>query len=614
MRTVDRLGTLNYNLGVLERIVQSSQALTTDDARKVRLRVSRMMQQLLAVEAVLHVDLAAEANERRKLALDFAIAIESSMTKVPPLEAPFDGRFENDLIMSAARNEYEHAQVVVVPIEQELRNVRAQVSDLRGENAIIAAEHLSLHPVGFVKSQHPHVTDSDLSRSVPWWPDPILAHLGSVDVAESMVQPLWLTVYVPPQTPAGVYVGIIAVEAADAEAKDLEPKGIRLILEVLDFDLPAEQHLRTMWGVSEENWSRLCNGRYDESVAWRYVDLFLKHRMSVSDLTRKAPTARRGSGPLYHLADPDALRVLRERGSAWWNMGDAPVPGDTREQGAGHAHRDGLARRVKSFESELARLEAAGWPHDAIGIRLPPMAKDTASLPLAARTMKEHFPNVPLMSTVGDRGYGLTDEGSDGCVDIWVTSTSAYERDAEKIRQARARGKQVWWQIGSEPNDARGLNWFVQTPPIRARLLMGAAAQKYKPDGFVYHRVDGWRNENDVVGKKKFVQWEPFYGQPDGDGLLIYPGPEGPLSTIRLDNIRDGLEDYEYYWLLDQLVKKAEAKGLGEEKIVRFAKAMLAVPDKVLRSLSDYTEDPQALSEHRYRVAQAILRLREQVE
>ena len=33
-------------------------------------------------------------------------------------------------------------------------------------------------------------------------------------------------------------------------------------------------------------------------------------------------------------------------------------------------------------------------------------------------------------------------------------------------------------------------------------------------------------------------------------------GPDGPLSTIRLESIRDGIEDYEYYLLLRRLLEE----------------------------------------------------------
>ena len=38
-----------------------------------------------------------------------------------------------------------------------------------------------------------------------------------------------------------------------------------------------------------------------------------------------------------------------------------------------------------------------------------------------------------------------------------------------------------------------------------------------------------------------------------GDGVLLYAGDDGPLATIRLHNIRDGVEDFGYLALLRQL-------------------------------------------------------------
>ena len=32
-----------------------------------------------------------------------------------------------------------------------------------------------------------------------------------------------------------------------------------------------------------------------------------------------------------------------------------------------------------------------------------------------------------------------------------------------------------------------------------------------------------------------------------GDGVLFYPGADGPLSSIRMENIADGLEDFELF-------------------------------------------------------------------
>ena len=42
----------------------------------------------------------------------------------------------------------------------------------------------------------------------------------------------------------------------------------------------------------------------------------------------------------------------------------------------------------------------------------------------------------------------------------------------------------------------------------------------------------------------------------EGDGVLIYPGVAGPLSSIRLENIADGLEDYELFRRIKNVTRR----------------------------------------------------------
>ena len=66
-------------------------------------------------------------------------------------------------------------------------------------------------------------------------------------------------------------------------------------------------------------------------------------------------------------------------------------------------------------------------------------------------------------------------------------------------------------------------------------------------------------------------------------------GPDGiPLSTLRLENFRDGLEDYAY-------VKLLEARG---EKV--------EVPEAVVKSVTEYTFDAETLRVWRDALADRI--------
>jgi hypothetical protein len=104
------------------------------------------------------------------------------------------------------------------------------------------------------------------------------------------------------------------------------------------------------------------------------------------------------------------------------------------------------------------------------------------------------------------------------------------------------------------------------------------------------------------------VPWQP-QATPgyNGDGMLMYPGPEGhPLSSVRLVNLRDGLEDYETLWLLRQRIQEREAAGKAvPEEIQR----LLTVPPEVAADLRHYSLDPSPLLMQRRRLAEALERL-----
>ena len=69
---------------------------------------------------------------------------------------------------------------------------------------------------------------------------------------------------------------------------------------------------------------------------------------------------------------------------------------------------------------------------------------------------------------------------------------------------------------------------------------------------------------------------EPKNSLPAGDTHVVYPGADGPWSSLRFEAHRVGLEDYE---LLRELDTQNPALA---ERIVR----------QVIRGFDDYTKDP----------------------
>lgn len=94
-----------------------------------------------------------------------------------------------------------------------------------------------------------------------------------------------------------------------------------------------------------------------------------------------------------------------------------------------------------------------------------------------------------------------------------------------------------------------------------------------------------------------------------GEGTLVYPGPDYTLiPSIRLANVREGLEDYEYFALL-----KKEAARLDPARHARLreqVRAALQIEPDLVSSVHVWTKDPARLEAKRQQLADLIRKVR----
>ncbi len=235
-------------------------------------------------------------------------------------------------------------------------------------------------------------------------------------------------------------------------------------------------------------------------------------------------------------------------------------------------------------------------------------------------------PGLRTMTTAHNYDYtpstGLWD-----AVDIWVPVMNMYNKDAANTLRVdgKNRGvvKDMWWYICFSPYRRDGyINFMVEHRAIEPRLLMGLMSYKLQTGGFLYYQIARWlttfHSANGWIKTWPYTDWDPrsyAFTTPagtyaDGDGSLCCAGPTGPIPTIRLENIRDGLEDYEYLKLLENLVKTMSAiSPLTAEQIAwtNSAQQLLAVPSSLVGSVTSYTANTAALESYREQLAAAIL-------
>ncbi|NOY36432.1 MAG: DUF4091 domain-containing protein [Chlorobi bacterium] len=117
------------------------------------------------------------------------------------------------------------------------------------------------------------------------------------------------------------------------------------------------------------------------------------------------------------------------------------------------------------------------------------------------------------------------------------------QANSEMLAKRRNNGKKTTFYV------ACGIpypNTFTFSPPSEA-TFPGWVAAAYGFDGFLRWAYNSWPET--PLTDSRFITW------PAGDTYLIYPGP---LSSIRFEKLREGIQDYEKIRILEEIMKSSE--------------------------------------------------------
>jgi len=513
---------------------------------------------------------------------DFGVGQETSMRKVMIRDFPFNGRFGNCKTVSLAQNEHEGFQIAVIPFHRDLKDVTVSVSPLRSRK-----KSNNRHAINTEVSLVGHVNVADNppydAEYHGWWPDPLLNFQNQCDIYMGEKVAFWIDVSTRPETLPGLYDGSITITADNCD-----PVSIPLTVKVWDFKLSDGTQLRNAFTYDKPRVVSLYGDRWNRQLAYKYYDFILDHRLNIDHLYRKESP------------DIKLLEYAASRGMNAFNVGGVFKKGSINKTNA-------------KLDRYLSRLKQADLFDFAYVYGFDEVKEERFSeIRKVFGMIHKKYPGLETMTTAIDYSFGK-DTGLREVVDIWVPLTDWY--DLDEAEQLRAEGKKMWWYICISPHHPYA-NWFIEYPAIEARLLMGAMSYNYKVDGFLYYQMNMWGDNLKPIYSGPYTKWNPgSYTNKqgltaNGDGSLICPGPNGPLSTIRLENIRDGLEDYDYLYLLEKVVRKVS--HLPETAQIRSylerANRLLAIPDTLLSSLTNYTRDPEVLYDFRAEVAEHILK------
>jgi glycosyl hydrolase family 123 len=507
---------------------------------------------------------------------DTAIWFESPLEKIFREDIPLPaGKYEPTARIALARNERESFQLVIHPPEGtdlHQMTLRPQALVNRISGARIDPSNITLSRVEYTPVRVP----THFEGPTGLWPDP-LPTLAPFTAPGGICTPLWVTVYAPPGTAPGVYTGIL-----ELSGPTLDPLEFWVEAQVYDFDLPVTPALKTDFGFSREGTLEACTRMGYTGTAQALEDAYaanaLAHRVTLRELTQLP--AESADYPASLKAYEPRLKELLAQGAS-----SIAVPPSLL----------GAPEQLKLADAFVTRLKLTDRAFCHIGDDPPQPA--WPRLFERMNQWNEIAPDIPLMVTTYGLQPFLPDLG-----DIWAVHAPMFDTTNNRVLLERiSQDGEVWTYVHHNPPRPYG-NFFTDFAAMEHRMLfwqawaLGLSGFHYWNASYIEPHQDPWAGQVDQT-------------PANGNGLLLYPSAGGPVSSIRWESIRDGLEDYDYLALLRQRMRKAKEAKADPALLERADKAYDV--SALLTNLVSFSRDPQILAIKRDAIAKAIEELAE---
>ncbi|MHB8895742.1 MAG: DUF4091 domain-containing protein, partial [Candidatus Geothermincolia bacterium] len=526
---------------------------------------------------------------------------------------------------AGARNEYLGFQVIVRAASPGLTGVNASATDLRGASGTISRDNISFFREHYLQVTEPSTAmyGDPSSDGTGGYPDALVPFSSPVSgapfaVAAGQNQGIWVDLFVPKGMPAGKYTGTITVTASGQA-----PCALGLDVEVYNFMLPDETHMKTWFYFGQDE---LANGHHVVKYDAHYKDLEQKyyrmaraHRVNIDAPVYFDYSGTGDSVTIDWASYHDELAGPLYDGTIYGDgMGMNPIclpinSGFPNPDDHGGLYSEEFARTFKRMLQLVKQhFDEKGWtPRTFLWVLDEPNdAEAYEAVRRYGQLVDESGTGFPLMETEQPEPQDPSWGSLVGAVDIWCAGTGAYVPANMSAR--RAAGDRTWTYNGGRPYAGSQL---VDTPG-EAMRTWAWLAYKYGVECWLYWHCMYWKDIYNDAGATNDVWSDPLsFDQrrgggswPDwgnGDGTLFYPGydvgVDGPVASIRMKQLRRGMQDYEYMWLLGSEGKEAVARG-AVDSVVQYGFA-----DAEGRGVG-WSPDPDAWDAARETMASQITR------
>lgn len=457
------------------------------------------------------------------------------------------------------------------------------------------------------------------------WPDPLLPD-NTLQLKPNRTESVWITFSIPKDAPAGKYSGNLTVSSGFA------PKLYPIEIIVRNFALPDENHVSAIYdvrfGPGAKYWGKAVRDYYRE-----IVDLMSENRLAPDSVGVEPNVVLKDGKLLFDWAEFDETCnwYFNERKirfaytpntlySFGWGhpprkfFGENPYPGewpfkdadfskinpeykklyqDYLRQFWTHVKEKGWADRFVLYISD----EPNFWTGNIIG-----------QMQAVCKMIHEVDPSIPIYSST----WHYLPQWKDA-IDVWGIAHYGLV-PVDKMQEIKDYGSKIWFTTDGM--------LCLDTPYSAIERLLPYYCFKYGADAYEFWGV-GWLTYNPYqYGSHAYIHQTSTPGEyywvryPNGDGYMIYPpepiGAKKIVQSIRFAQAREGVEDFEYFYMLSNLIDQAKTTGKDvskAENALKAARDMVDCPSPTGRYSSKILPNPDRIYETRRQVADAIEQL-----
>jgi hypothetical protein len=498
-----------------------------------------------------------------------------------------------------------------VHAEKNLTRVSVAVSNLKNEltGSNFPDDAISWNFVGSIplKENTKNQPLNILARSAPAKFPEFLMPGKEIDISAKTWKAVWLTVKIPDSGLSGEYSGKITVRTGKEE------HSLPLKLTIFRLDLPSERHLKIVEWYSTEGFERFHGIKEEYSPEWfgmlkKYADNMVEHRQNTFRVPMDAiEISRSASGKLefdfkrfdqiarvfWETKKMDLLETgfLANFGEKDWFstqvlLKDFPVADAVTGKQIRLKGEEVVPFLLPSFERHLREN---GWLSKTLfHIRDEPSVHNALAWKEMSAYMHRFAPDLARMDAI-ETTFLLDD------IEIACPKLDHFATWNESYKAWQEQGHELWFYTVGIYQGSRFPDKTIDMPLIDSRI-MHWLNYTYDATGYLHWGWNQW-NENPYAD----------VGEHIGDAWHVYPVKDGVLNSLRWEQMRNGIQDYEYFWMLENKIKGLkdslgrmfswiEPKQRGKE-----------IAGEVVKSFADHPDDPSVLYNAKMKVIKELL-------